>query len=319
MSLALGIEIGGTKLQAGVGFDNDRLIGLARAPIDPAQGAAGIRSALPSLVDEALKKTHCTIDHLAGVGVGFGGPVDSRQGLALLSHQVDGWENFPLQQWAEEQWKRPARIQNDASLAGYAEAKLGAGRGWGRVFYITVGSGVGGGWICDGVLDEGQGFGSAEIGHTWAPDPDDGEPEKIEHICSGWSIEERACAALADGEDSLLRTMSNGDADQLTARMVYQAAEHEDLLAQALLDQTTTALALAIGNVITLLHPHRVILGGGVSMMGPLFWGPLRKKIKRFAFHLYADSVEVVPASLGEDVVAVGAALLGLDAAQADG
>ncbi|MDP8242455.1 MAG: ROK family protein [Candidatus Hinthialibacter antarcticus] len=317
MSLALGIEIGGTKLQAGVGLNNDRLLALARKQIDPEQGAAGIRKALPGLVDEALANAKRSIDDIVGVGIGFGGPVDSKQGLTLVSHQIDGWENFALQQWAEEQWKRPARIQNDASLAGYAEAILGAGRGSERVFYITVGSGVGGGWICNGVLDEGQGLGSAEIGHTWAPDPDDGEPEKIEHICSGWSMEERACAALADGEESILREMSNGDADQLTARMIYQAAEKDDLLAQTLLDHTTTTLAVAIGNVITLLHPHKIILGGGVSLMGPLFWEPLRKKVKRYAFHLYADSAELVPAELGEDVVVVGASLLGLDAAKA--
>ncbi|MBZ0255367.1 ROK family protein [bacterium] len=318
MSLAVGIEIGGTKLQAGVGFNNDRLIALARKQIDPQQGAEGIRKALPGLVDEALAEAKCSLDDVAGVGIGFGGPVDSKQGLTLISHQIDGWENFALVQWAKEQWKRPVRIQNDASLAGYAEALLGAGRGCGRVFYITVGSGVGGGWICNGVLDEGQGLGSAEIGHTWAPDPDDGEPEKIEHICSGWSIEERACEALAAGEDSVLRKMSNGDAEKLTARMVYQAAEHEDLLAQALLDQTTTTMAIAIGNVITLLHPHRVIIGGGVSLMGPLFWEPLRKKVKHYGFHLYTNSVEVVSAELGEDVVVVGAVLLGLDAAKAD-
>ncbi len=314
MTLALGIEIGGTKLQAGVGFDNDRLIALTRAPIDLSNGAEGIRAALPGLVDETLDQANCQISDIAGTGIGFGGPVNSTQGLALLSHQVEGWNGFPLQQWAQDQWGRPARIQNDASLAGYAEAKLGAGRGVSRVFYITAGSGVGGGWICDGKLDEGQGVGSAEIGHTWAPDPDDGEPEKVEHICSGWSIEERASAALAAGEDSILRKMCNNNVNDISARMVYQAAEHDDLLAQTLLDQTTTTMAIAIGNVITLLHPHRVILGGGVSLMGPLFWDPLLEKVKRYAFHLYADSVEIVSAQLGEDVVVAGAVLLGLDA-----
>lgn len=310
MSLGVGIEIGGTKLQAGVGLRDERLLGLARATVDPNRGAEGIREALPSLVDEAIRDAGVAWGDIGGVGVGFGGPVDSSRGVTLVSHQIDGWRNFPLAEWLRDRFGVPVSIQNDASLAGYAEAKRGAGRGKRRVFYVTVGSGIGGGWIVDGVIDEGQGVGAAEIGHTWVCDPDCGDPEKLEAIASGWSIGQRAQETLEEGEESILTQMCDGDIERVDARMVHEAATQGDLLATALLNEAADALALGIGNAITLLHPEVVVIGGGVSLMGDALWAPLREKVERYAFHLFTDSVELRPAQLGEEVVVIGGALL---------
>lgn len=318
MSLAIGVEIGGTKLQAGIGLKNDRLLALARTIIDPDAGAEGILSQIPELIDSALADAGCKISAISGIGVGFGGPVDSDAGLTLTSHQVEGWNQYPLQQWFEDRYGVKTRIENDAGIAALAEARLGAGKGRRRVFYLTIGSGIGGGWVVDGVLDPGQGLGCAEIGHVWVPDPDDGEPEKLEHIASGWSIGARAQEALEYGETSALRQICNGDLGRIDAKMVYQAAEENDLLSQAILDEAAGALGLAIGNAVTLLHPDIVILGGGVSLMGERFWSPLKQSLKRFTFPLYQDRTELAQAALGEDVVVVGAALVGLGAGEAD-
>ncbi|MBI1389244.1 MAG: ROK family protein [bacterium] len=311
MALAVGVEIGGTKLQAGAGPVDGRLLSLARAAVDPSRGARGIREKLPALIDEAIAGSGRPRGEFCGVGVGFGGPVDSNRGVTLISHQIEGWNDFPLAGWLHEQTGFSVRVQNDASIAGLAEALEGAGKGFRRVFYITIGSGIGGGWVVDGRLDEGGGLGAAEIGHTWVPDPDDGDPEKLENLCSGWSIGRRAREALDDGEPSLLERLSGGDMNRIDARMVYQAAERDDLLARAIIDETCNLLGVAIGNIITLLHPERVVVGGGVSLMGPLFWDSLRASVSRYAFHLFEGRYEIVPAALGEDVVVVGAAILG--------
>jgi len=313
MTVAIGIEIGGTKLQAGIGKGGNRLVGRARAMVDVPRGAQGILDTIPFLVEEALRESDCAREEIAGVGVGFGGPVDTQRGVALVSHQIEGWDNYPLLEWLHRQWGVPAAIQNDASLAGYAEAKLGAGRECRRVFYITIGSGIGGGWIVDGVIDEGQGLGAAEIGHTWVPDPDTGEPQKLEWLCSGWGIGNRAREAVEEGESSLLLNLCGKDPSRIDAKMVYAAAERDDLLACTLLDETCSTLALALCNAVALLHPQRIVIGGGVSMMGPLFWDNLRGKIERYVFQPFAGTFDVVPAALGEDVVVVGGALLGLE------
>lgn len=317
MSISIGIEIGGTKIQAGVGLRDNRLLSKARTQVDVKKGAQGILQSIPILVDEALRESGRSLKEIVGVGVGFGGPVDTQRGVALVSHQIDGWDQFPLLQWLQDQWSVPAAIQNDASLAGYAEALLGAGKGRRRVFYMTIGSGIGGGWIVDGVIEEGQGLGAAEIGHTWIPEPDTGEPQKLEWISSGWGIGNRAREAVEAGETSVLMKLCGGDPSRIDAKMVYAAAERDDLLAGAILDETCTALALALCNAVSLLHPERVVIGGGVSLMGPLFWDNLQEKIQRYVFQPFAGSFDVVPASLGEDVVVVGGALLGLEIAGA--
>ncbi len=314
MKYALGIEIGGTKLQAGVGLRENKLMSTVRANINAEQGAQGIQNQLPDLCNEALQKAECTWDDISGIGVGFGGPVDSQKGIVITSHQVEGWDRFPLQDWIENTFSKPAVIQNDASTAGYAEAHLGAGKGCSRVFYITIGSGIGGGWIINGKIDEGQGFGAAEIGHCWVPDPDTGEPELLEHVCSGWSIGGRAQQALElDEEDSILRQWFEGRLDQITAKDVYKAAEQDDDFATVILDETSKTLAVAICNIIALLHPQKIIIGGGVSLMGDLFWKPLISTVESNCFEPFAGKYEIVPAALEEDVVVAGAVLLGLN------
>ena len=264
MSHAVGIEIGGTKLQMGLGLKDGKIIHIARDQVDPTRGAEGIRTVIPQLMDDLLQKASLAKKDISGIGVGFGGPVNSRTGITLKSHQIQGWDNFPLQTWLERQFSCPVTIQNDASTAGYAEAMIGAGRGFSRVFYMTIGSGIGGGWILDGKIDEGQGLGAAEIGHTWLPDPETGEPDRLEQLCSGWSIGRRTREAIEFGEQSSIPKLCGGDIKQITAKTVYMAAEQDDLLALSILDNTCKTLALAICNIIALYHPEKIIIGGGV-------------------------------------------------------
>jgi len=300
MTLAVGIEIGGTKLQAGVGLRDGKLLALVRRTVDPARGGAGIREEIPSLIEEAIAKAGCSPKDLAGLGVGFGGPVDVKRGRILLSHQIEGWSDFPLRDWLQKKVEVPVVLQNDAKTAALAEATLGAGKGRKRIFYITVGSGVGGGLVIDGAPDVGQGLGAGEIGHTWVPDPESGKPDKLEHVASGWSIGKR-------GSRRLGRELSGAE--------VAALAEKGDAAAKRVVEESAEALAVGIGNVLALLHPERFIVGGGVSLMGDLWWGPLKKALAdRFAFQPFAQSYDVVPSALGEEVVVIGAVLLGLSA-----
>jgi len=298
MSLAVGIEIGGTKLQAGIGSGEGKLLALVRRGVDPTRGGAGIREEIPSLVGEALAKARCPVKDVAGIGVGFGGPVDTKRGRILVSHQIEGWADFPLRDWLSKKVEVPVVLQNDAKTAALAEATLGAGKGRRRIFYITVGSGVGGGLVIDGVPDVGQGLGAGEIGHTWVADPETGKPEKLEHVASGWSIGKR-------GSRRLGRELSGAE--------VAALAGQGDAVASKVVEESAEALAIGIANVLALLHPERFIIGGGVSLMGEPWWGPLRKALaERFAFKPFAHAFDVVPAELGEEVVVIGAVLLGL-------
>ena len=308
-ALVIGIEIGGTKLQVGIGSASGKLLKPPiRRQVIREDGAEGILRNVVDMVAKVLDSTGYSMSDVERIGIGFGGPLNIEQGVILKSYQITGWDNFRLKNWAEKQWAKPVVIQNDASTAGLAEALHGSGRGHSRIFYMTIGSGIGGGWIVDGKADNGQGVGAAEMGHTWVTDPRTGMPAELEQVCSGWGIGRRAREA-AENKKTLMAEMAVA-LDAIDARIVYAAAEKGDEIAKQILIETCQMLGVAMSNVIALLHPERVIVGGGVSLMGPLFWNRLQSEVAARAMPSFISSVEVVRAELGEDVVVIGALCL---------
>ncbi len=305
---AIGVEIGGTKLQVALGDRQLRVLHLRRRLVEPQNGAEGILAALPALLDELMLEAGAAWSAIAAIGIGFGGPVDMRRARVITSFQVGGWTDYLLAQWAQERWRKPAVIANDAAAAGLAEATVGAGRGARRVFFVTAGSGIGGGWIVDGQIDSGQGIGMAELGHTFVPHPQTGAAVELESVCSGWAIGRRARAA-AEQQASTMAGLAGGSA-AIDARTVYAAAEAGDGVARQILHETTATLGLALANVIALFHPEVIVLGGGVSLMGPLFWDSLRVEVARRAMPAFGVGVRIERAALGEEVVPVGAMCL---------
>ncbi len=307
----LGIEIGGTKLQLGVGADDGVLASLWRGAVDAAAGPEGIRRQITAAVPELLAKANLDRSRLKGVGVGFGGPVDDATRTVIKSHQIEGWDHFPLAEWVSGVVGLPAALGNDADVAGLAEALHGAGKGLSPIFYITIGSGIGGGFIIDGEIYRGVGKGAAEIGHTivWVNDDGDWYPVILEEAASGWGIEKRARQERKRGCRN--SPLTAGDAERITARQVGEAAMQNDELAVAVLNTAIQCLAEAICNAIALLCPRRIVIGGGVSMLGEKgLFEPLRHAVAGRVFRPFAGLTDIVPAALGEEVVVHGAIAL---------
>jgi glucokinase len=313
----LGIEIGGTKLQLGIGQGDGVLAGLWRETVVVADGPEGIRRQITRAVPELLAK--CGIDHaqLQGTGIGFGGPVDDNTRSVIKSHQIEGWDNFPLADWISDVVKLPAVLGNDADCAGLAEALFGAGKGLSPIFYITIGSGIGGGLIINGEIYRGCGRGAAEIGHLRvAPFPLQGSGGKhglipLEQAASGWGIGEVARVILSRHPDLPLRRKIDEVSQHESARIIGEAAAAGDKMAQAILGASLMKLADKIADVITILSPRRIVIGGGVSLMGEkALFEPLRKFVANQVFKPFADCYDIVPAALGEEVVVHGAVAL---------
>jgi glucokinase len=263
----------------------------------------------------------------------------------IKSHQVPGWESVPLVKWCQETFEVPTRVGNDCDVAALAEARYGAGRGAGSVFYVTIGTGVGGGFVVGGMLHGAGRPAVAEIGHL-RPGLHDDRPElTVESLCSGWGIASAAQAritgqvsrsldvlrrvgaggsraqiqsrlALAEEtqreyvSDLLLRC--GNDPEQLTAKTVAQAAGDGNEVAREVLDHASQVLGWAIAQMITLLAPEVVVLGGGVSLIGEqLFVGPVRRYVGQYVFPPLATSYRIVSAALGELAVVHGAIALG--------
>lgn len=291
----LGIEIGGTKLQLGLGRGDGKLVGAWRGGVDAASGAEGIRRQILDAVPRLLDETGLSLREIAGVGVGFGGPVDDASRSVVTSHQIRGWDGFPLAEWIEQMLGRPAAIGNDADVAGLGEALFGAGRGRSPIFYITIGSGIGGGLIIDGWIYRGSGRGAAEIGHLRVPRPGTAAVP-LEQLASGWAI---AAAAKSRGL---------GD---ISAAQVADLARAGNTVARDILHAAREHLADAVSQMIALLCPRRIVIGGGVALMGEeLLFAPLRRSVAERVFVPFAGCYDIVPAELGIDVVLHGALAL---------
>lgn len=315
----LGIEIGGTKQQVGLGRGEGTLIPLGddkqtlSRTAEQSAGAAGIRAAIESMLPDLWQRSGVAPAAVQGIGIGFGGPYDEGTGRTIKSHHIDGWDNFPLADWAKTLLDVPVAIGNDADVAGLGEAMFGAGQGISPLFYITVGTGIGGGLILDGAIYRAVGRGAAEIGHLKVLDwSRAGTPMmvELEKVASGFAIGLRAQELAAEGEavGSLVLEYVDGDAAKITGKLVGQAAKRKDPFARRVLKESTDALAEAICQTIALVCPKRIVIGGGVSLLGDeLFFDPIRAAVAERVFRPFANLTDIVPAALGEDVVIHGA------------
>ena len=318
----LGIEIGGTKLQLGIGHGQGEIVALERLPVDPARHASGIREqiieALPALCDEARLDR----GEIRAAGVGFGGPVDTRLGRIERSYQIDGWEDFPLADWMRADLGILAVVlHNDADAAGLAESRFGAGKGYAPLLYITVGSGIGGALIVDDRIYRGFGRGAGEIGHLQVPvgDGPDGRVMELEQVASGWALaragQELAAEALAgDSRGRFLLDQAGGDPGRITGWLVARAAREGDPGSASILARAHSAVAFALIQAVALVAPRRIVIGGGVSLIGEEFWfAPIRRLVELGAFPPFRGGFDIVPAALGEEVVVHGALALARD------
>jgi glucokinase len=309
----LGIEIGGTKLQLGLGEGNGVIAALWRGTVDAARGGDGIRERIVAAVPELLGRAKLRREELRGVGIGFGGPTDDATQRVIKSHHIAGWDDYPLAEWVSGLVGAPTVICNDADVAGLAEALFGAGRGFSPIFYITVGTGIGGGLIIDGKIYRGVGKGASEVGHlrpVYPLLPFAGHDQILEHWSAGWGIARAAEDAGSQGDDtSAIRRVANGA--PISGKAVVDAARLGDPLAEKILDEAVQGLAEGVCSVIKLLCPRRVIIGGGVSLIGEeLLFQPLRRYVSERGFAAFAGATDIVPAALGEEVVVHGALAL---------
>jgi glucokinase len=311
MPCYLGIEIGGSKLQLGISQPDQLLLAkLVRHDINSQRGAGEIRQQILAAAAALLKEYQP-----ARVGIGFGGPVDAASGITTTSHQVEGWDQFPLVDWCRQELGLPAVLGNDCDVAGLAEATLGAGQGCRRVFYLTVGTGIGGGLLVDGRSAGACRPAIAEIGHLRPGVSASSSQQTVESRASGRAIEEAVRKRLgqdsqSDAARELLHACQN-DSSLLNCEMIARAASAGNPLAGQVIAEAVETLGWAIAQVITITAPEIVVVGGGVSLMDDqLFLEPLKHQVSRFVFGPLAESYRICRAMLGEDVVVQGAIAL---------
>ena len=303
----VGIEIGGTKLQIVQGTASGLIRRRWRAVVDPARGGAGILEQLRRGLSE-LAGGGTTF---AGVAVGFGGPVDHRAGRICRSHQVHGWDDFPLADWLSEQAGAPVVVENDANTAALGEAVRGAGLAAADglvadpLFYVTLGSGVGGGLVVGGRIYHGAPPGEAEFGHVRL----DRDGTTVESRCSGWAVDARIRRLREDGPTSwLARSLPSQPGGE--AKLLAPALAAGDPAAGRVVREVAADLAFALSHAVHLFHPSMIVLGGGLSLVGEPLRTAVAAHLPLHVMEAFTPGPQVRLAALGEDAVPVGALCL---------
>jgi len=313
--ILLALDFGGTKHTAAIAVSGKPEWLCHRRGFSPPDANAQVDLAvMRSLIQDLLNQDALTGVQPAAIGVSFGGPVAFQTGTVRLSHHVPGWENLPLQQILEAEFGIPVRVDNDANVAALGEHRFGAGQGCNDLLYITVSTGVGGGWILNGKLWHGAEGMAGEIGHTVA-DPQGpvclcGKRGCVERLASGPYMAEQVRDWLQHHSDrgQRLRALVNHDLNQLTAQHISQAAAQGDDIAQDALDRAGWAVGIGIGNAANLINPQRFVLGGGVTKAGERFWQRVQDTARATA--LPEIHFDIVPAALGDDAPLWGAIVL---------
>ncbi|HEX9676508.1 MAG TPA: ROK family protein [Anaerolineales bacterium] len=304
----IGVDLGGTQIRA---LRTD-LAGEKAARAEQLTLAQQGPQAVVSRILETVREVMAGIpgEEILGLGIGAPGPIDSA-GVVHDPPNLPGWRGVSLVDELAGPLGLPIYAGNDANLGALAEYRFGAGIGVDHLVYLTVGTGIGGGVISHGRMLTGwRGF-AAEIGHQTL-DPDGplcgcGQPGHLEAFASGPAIAREARKALEQGRSSTIPEHAGG---AVTAKSVAAAANGGDALAIELLRQAGYYLGLGLANLIHILEPQRILIGGGVSRAGELLLGPARQTVEQRLMSPVYRGVEILSAALGPDVGLMGAAAL---------
>jgi glucokinase len=313
--LILGIDIGGTKLAAGVATPGGQLLASERRPTDAHDGPEAVIGRIVELARSVVAEAGVADQGVHRIGIGCGGPLDPWAGVIRNALNLPGWLDIPIVARIQEALGAPAFLDNDANAAALAEHRFGAGRGIDNLVYLTVSTGVGGGVILDGRLYQGENGNAAELGHISVDAAGRpchcGSVGCIETYCSGTSIAARARESLAASDTrSTLRDLAS---DAVTAEAVAVAARDGDELASATWDETMRLLGAGVVSIIHAFNPRLVILGGGVTRSGAQLFDPVRRVVEQRAMPWLREVVEIVPAALEDDTGILGAVAVAID------
>lgn len=308
----LAIDIGGTKLAAGIVDAAGSILARGEVPTVAAEGPERVLDRIVRLAEGVKAVPRVSAGAIRRIGIGCAGPVDRQAGLILNPPNLPGWVCVPLVEHIERALGLPAVLENDANAAALGEFRYGAGKGANSLVYLTVSTGIGSGIILDGKIWHGVKDGAGEVGHmTLLPDGPIcgcGSRGCLEALASGPSIARRAREALATERPSRLR-----EAGDFTAADVVRLAREGDALAAEVWEETVRYLGLGVAAIVTILAPERVVIGGGVTQAGDLLFEGLRREVRRRVKLVAVESVAILPAALGPDVGILGAAAVALE------
>jgi len=310
MDKIIGIDIGGTKIAIGRADSRGNLEDSVRFPTDVSRG---YRSILGEIIEKTSKLFER--DSVKAIGIGCGGPLDSKKGRILSPPNLPGWDDVPLVDDVKGVFNVPVYLENDANAAALGEFYFGAGKDVSNMVYMTLSTGIGGGIILNNKLIHGVRDSGGEVGHqTILPDGplcNCGNRGCLEALSSGTGIAKIFREKLASGRESIVTSWVK-DPEEISAKIIADAAKAGDSLSKEVWDSAIYYLGIGISNIVTIVSPEMVVLGGSLTKYGESLFVNVRKIVKERARLVPVDEIKIVPAQLGDNVGILGAVAVGL-------
>jgi len=312
MIFILGIGVGATHLLSVVTDLDAQILAEIERPFHVAAGAETGLSAIADIGQEALAEANIDTSQLIGIGVGVPGPLDYAEGKPISPPLMPGWSGVPVRDHLQQVLGAPVYLYNDANLGALGELHYGAGKGFDNLAYVKVATGIGSGIIIDGEIYHGQTGSAGEIGHVTidenGPPCTCGSYGCLEAMSGGPAIARRAERAIMVGQSTSLKEIS---AERpLTAKDVEDAARLGDSLSLQLYQDAGRFIGIAVADLVNLLNPGRVIIGGGVSQAGELILDSMRRTAAQRSMRAAIERAEIVQATLGRRSTSYGAVAL---------
>lgn len=304
----IGVDLGGTLIRACLADTDGGILRQERQPTLAREGLQPVLARMKDAIDQVLHGIER--DDVLGIGIASPGPLDPRIGVVIAPPNLPGWDNVPLCDIIAGEYGLPVFVNNDANLAALAEYRFGAGRGASDLVYLTISTGIGGGIICAGQLVLGAHGLAGEPGHATVepagPRCNCGNVGCLECISAGPAIARHAAELISQGQESALSGGLQGGAE-LTAKLVGKAAQQGDHVALQAIGRAARYLGIGVLNLIHIFDPDIVILGGGVTKLGPLLLDPVRAWVRDHALTPVQRETPIVRAALGDQVGLLGA------------
>jgi len=311
----VGVDLGGTKILSGL-FDNSlECIGTAKLSTKAQRGVESVIERIDRCVRDAVDEADLSMKQVAGLGIGAPGAVDFKSGTVIFAPNMEGWKDVPLKKELEKHLGVPVFVENDANIAvlGVQVAELKSKPQ--DVVGIFVGTGIGGGLIVHGELYSGFNHTAGEIGHMVVdvngPKCGCGNKGCFEAVASRTAIFQRIKAGIKDGEKTLLTEMLGDGLEDLRSGDLRKAIRRGDKFVSKVVEQAAEYIGIGVANLVNVLGPEVVVLGGGViEALSDEMMSVITKTAKEHAMPGTIKGVEIVASKLGDSAGITGAAVL---------
>jgi glucokinase len=305
LKTVIGVDLGGTNIVSAVVDEKGRVLGKDKRPTEAPLGAVGVMNRIADSVKAASENSGLPWKSHQSIGIGSPGPLNPKKGIILYTPNLN-WKNVHLTAYLNKKTGKKVSLENDANLAALGETWIGAGKSEKFVLCVTLGTGVGGGFIIDGKIYEGAWGVSNHIGHVvvdpYGPQAPYGNQGILEQYASATGIVRMATRA----------GLKPARSEKLEAYTFQKMAEKGNPKALKVYEEAGTMLGVGLTSAIHLLNPGMIIFAGGVAGAGDLLFKPMRRELKKRCFASHLKGLKFRTAKLGDNMGVVGAARLAL-------